>query len=88
MTMATMMKMVMVQVTMIINNHDDGMDGTKYIDDLDIRCDVAGIILCMRPAIERWRYIITSSLIGWARTKKDPCVVLIDTVDTDVISII
>ena len=29
----------------------------------------AGIILCMRPANERRRYIITSSLIGWAHTE-------------------
>ena len=26
----------------------------------------AGIILWMRPANERWRYIVTSFLIGWA----------------------
>ena len=25
-----------------------------------------GIILCMHPANERWRYIVRSSLIGWA----------------------
>ena len=29
-----------------------------------------GIILCMRPANERWRYIVTSSLIGWAHIYK------------------
>ena len=32
----------------------------------------AGIILCMRPANERRRYIVTSSLIGWAHTQNDP----------------
>ena len=26
----------------------------------------AGIILCMHPANERWRYSVTPSLIGWA----------------------
>ena len=31
-----------------------------------------GIILCMRPANERRRYIVTSSLIGWAPTYNDP----------------
>ena len=31
-----------------------------------------GIILCMRPANERRRYIVTSSLIGWAHTQNDP----------------
>ena len=32
-----------------------------------------GIILCMCPANERRRYIVTSSLIGWAHTQNDPC---------------
>ena len=27
-----------------------------------------GIILCMPPANERWRYIVTASLIGWTHT--------------------
>ena len=30
------------------------------------------IILCMRPANERWRYTVTPSLIGWAHTQIDP----------------
>ena len=30
------------------------------------------IILCMRPANERRRYNVTSSLIGWAHTQNDP----------------
>ena len=30
-----------------------------------------GIILCMDSAKEK-RYIVTSSLIGWARTQNDP----------------
>ena len=34
----------------------------------------AGIILCMCPANERWRYIVTSYLISWAHTQNDPCV--------------
>ena len=29
----------------------------------------AGAIFCVRPANERRRYIVTSSLIGWAHTK-------------------
>ena len=33
----------------------------------------AGIILCMCPANERRRYIVTSSPIGWAHTQNDPC---------------
>ena len=32
-----------------------------------------GIILYMRPANERWRYNVTSSLIGLAHTQSDPC---------------
>ena len=30
-----------------------------------------GIIVCMRPANERWRYTVTPSLIGWARTQNE-----------------
>ena len=33
---------------------------------------LSGIILCMRPANERWCYIVTSSLIGWAHTQNEP----------------
>ena len=31
----------------------------------------SGIILCARPANERQRYIVTSSLIAWAHTQND-----------------
>ena len=30
---------------------------------------LAGIILCMRPANERRRYTVTSSLIDWVHTR-------------------
>ena len=33
---------------------------------------IPGIILCLGSANERWRYLITSSLIGWAHTQNDP----------------
>ena len=33
----------------------------------------AGIILCIRPANERRRYIVTSSLISRAHRQNDPC---------------
>ena len=33
----------------------------------------AGTILCMPAANERWCYIVTSSLIGWAHTQNDAC---------------
>ena len=31
-----------------------------------------GIFLFMRPANEKRRYLVTSSVIGWAHTQKDP----------------
>ena len=34
---------------------------------------VSGIILCMGPANGRWRYNVTSYLIGWAHTQTDSC---------------
>ena len=30
-----------------------------------------GIILCMRPANERWRYTVMAYLIGWTHTQND-----------------
>ena len=33
----------------------------------------SGIILRMRPANERRRYTVTSSLIGWEHAQNDPC---------------
>ena len=44
--------------------HTDG--GWSVPTRLLQRC--TGVILCMRPANERWRYNVTSSLIGWAHT--------------------
>ena len=47
---------------------------------LPLLCNSAlyeGIILWMRPANERWRYNVTSSLIGWVHTQFDPCVCLL-----------
>ena len=35
----------------------------------------SGIILCGRPANERRRYNVTPSLIGWAHTQNDPCMI-------------
>ena len=39
-----------------------------------LKATFPGVILCMCPANERWRYNVTSSLIGCARTKNDPCI--------------
>ena len=37
------------------------------------------IIVYMRPASERRRYIVTSSLIGWVHKHNDPCVAMLVT---------
>ena len=42
---------------------------TRYLKVIE---KVTGINLCMHPANERRRYIVTSSLIGWAHTQNDP----------------
>ena len=34
----------------------------------------SGIVLSMRPANERQRYIVTLSLIGWEHRQNDPCI--------------
>ena len=43
-------------------------DGWKQVPVVN----TVGIILCMHPANERWRYSVTPSLIGWAHTQNDP----------------
>ena len=43
-----------------------------YLDNEDLFTWKPGIILCMRPANERRRYIVTSPLIGWVHTKIIP----------------
>ena len=73
----------------VSTNHKDGLDAMKCIFfiwiygtisnvpiiihfDLSSHCN-AGFILCMRPANERRRYIVTSSLIGRTHTQNEPC---------------
>ena len=49
--------------------------GPPWIPTLQcILCNInqSGILLCMRPANERRRYNVTSSLIGWAHPQNDP----------------
>ena len=41
----------------------------------DVSYTCPGMILCMRPANERRRYNVTSSLIGWAHALNGPCLV-------------
>ena len=36
---------------------------------------IAWIILCMCPASEKQHYNVISSLIGWAHTHTDPCII-------------
>ena len=40
------------------------------------RTNTTDIILCMRPANERWHYSVTLSLTGWAHTQNDPYTVI------------
>ena len=46
--------------------------GIEYMYNLLLICYTAGIILCMCSGNERQRYIVTSSLIGWAYTQNGP----------------
>ena len=36
---------------------------------------IVGLILGLLPANERHRYFVTTSLIGWAKTSNQPCIV-------------
>ena len=36
---------------------------------------IIGLILGLRPANERRRYFITTSLIGWAQAENQPCII-------------
>ena len=49
----------------------------KWIISLSFESPHARIILYMRPANGRWRYIVMSSLIGWTHTQNDPCMCFI-----------
>ena len=42
---------------------------------------MAVIILCVHPANERWRYNVTSSLIGWGRIQNYPCDSILNFID-------
>ena len=44
----------------------------EWINFIHITDNLAGIVLCMHSADERQHYIVTTSLIGWAHTQKDP----------------
>ena len=41
---------------------------------LPTRGYISGLILGLRPAKERRRYFVTTSLIGWAQTLNHPCI--------------
>ena len=55
----------------LIHNNAGGM---PYTFNVILIISSSGIILWMHPANERWRYIVTSSLIGWVHTQNDPCI--------------
>ena len=44
---------------------------TKEVHKSEIKLETVGIILWTYPANERWRYIVISSLIGWAHKQND-----------------
>ena len=43
----------------------------RWVTHHDVMGSWTGNILCMRPANERWRKSVTSSLIGWAHAQND-----------------
>ena len=45
-----------------------------------IALHVTGLILGLCPANERRRYKVTPSLIGWAQTWNEPCVIMMQVV--------
>ena len=45
-------------------------DGVNEVADINTK---PRMILCMRPANERWCYIVMPSLIGWAHTQNHSC---------------
>ena len=53
--------------------HDVGVRGVPLLVSFQEWATNTEINLWMHPANERWRYIVTSSLIGWAQTQNDPC---------------
>ena len=50
-----------------------------HISEFSVCINIAGIILGVGSANERWRYILTSSLIGCVHTRNDPCLIIPDT---------
>ena len=67
-----------VPLIIYITSYNIGMcyNGTRLYSTSLVLCagkPLAGIISCMRPASEIWRYIVMSSLIDWAHTQNDPC---------------
>ena len=57
---------------MFITAVSDTGSGTHFTPYMGMK-GYTEIILCMHPANERRRYIVTSSLIGWAHTQHYPC---------------
>ena len=49
-----------------------GRDGNRSWMEGDLSAGSAGVILRLRPASERRRYFVTTSLIGWAQISDQP----------------
>ena len=67
----TTLKLTLFHYPVIFNaviGHTFGMGPIDYV-----QTPPSGIILFMRPANERRRYIVTSLLIGWVHTQNDSC---------------
>ena len=47
---------------------------------LELKLTQGSFCVCVCPANKRWRYIVTSSLIGWAHSQNDLCLLLLYTV--------
>ena len=56
--------------TLMTKDNNDEKKKKKNIGDVVFRD-----LFCMHPANARRRYNVTSSLIGWAHTQNNPCVI-------------
>ena len=64
---------VMLEINACLSFLSDQHD-RWYVHSVLLTLDYSGIILCMGSVSERQRYIVTSSLIGWAHTQNDPAI--------------
>ena len=60
------------QFMMAISLHPMGQCASNQVQWDCLGLQITGIILCMHPANERWRYSVMPSPIGWVHTQDDP----------------